>query len=958
VPYTAYIGIVNNSMVYNPVNGLFFVSVPSSAGAPYGNSIVSIDPETGAFGTPIFVGSEPDKLAISSDGTILWVGLDGAAAVRQVNLTTGTAGLQFSLGGNNGVYATPATAIALAALPGSPNSVVVSTGGGYGTPQLAIYDSGVPRGSAVTSYIYSDIYALQVNGTRSEVYAGGSAYDTYTYSSAGLTLKNASTTSATFASNTTDEMQIAGGQLYTDFGQVYDPESGSLLGSLYLTGTTLASGPTTADTALGKIFVLDTTTNYYAAGFNQIQIFNTSNYASASTTPILVNVPYGTTGSTGYPSVLTRWGTNGLAFRTSAGVYSLRSNLVKDLSAVSTDLGVTIAQSGSLTTGANTTYTATVTNAGPAAATNVGLAAFLPATGVLVSATPSTGSCSTTGVITCDLGGLASGATATVTLVVTQNTPGSVVTTVQVSGSETDPNLANNQATSTVTITGSTFNPAPVLTAISPAAILSGSNATQITVTGTGFAQGATVMLGSTVPAANLASLGWSPITVSNPTPGGGASTPLPLSVYSVITLGVNHILYDPYSRNIMASVGSGSTAVAGNSIVAINPSTATVGTPVAIGSQPTNLALTSDGQILYTILTGSQSIARFNMLTQQPDFTYAIPSQSNFYGGIVPRGIATQPGTENTVAVDLAAFTGNAIYDFNPTTKTAAIRGQASGPYSGSCIQFLDPADMFAFDTDTSGSTFDHYTVTSAGFTYYNYSQYSESTLNGFGCFKFSGGLAFGDSGGVANPSTVPATQLGIFPSPAGPANTYGSLGLAPDTSLQRVFFLAATSTTAYGGTIDGIQAFNQNTYLPTGSTFLNMETIEGNTSYGGVDLIRWGQDGLAALTNGGHIYLLRGAAVVPQLLSTNSAATLTSSSATTIAHGSGNTLLTLTGANWIPGTAVNRNGAYRTTTIVDSTHLTVAIPASDLTTTGSATLTVVNPGAPASSGLTITIN
>jgi hypothetical protein len=91
---------------------------------------------------------------------------------------------------------------------------------------------------------------------------------------------------------------------------------------------------------------------------------------------------------------------------------------------------------------------------------------------------------------------------------------------------------------------------------------------------------------------------------------------------------------------------------------------------------------------------------------------------------------------------------------------------GQASGPYSGSCITFLDAADMLAFDTDTSGATLDHYTVTSAGFTYYDYSQYSESTLNGFGCFKLSGGLAFGNAGGVANPATVPATQIGVFPS------------------------------------------------------------------------------------------------------------------------------------------------------------------------------------------------
>jgi DNA-binding beta-propeller fold protein YncE len=110
------------------------------------------------------------------------------------------------------------------------------------------------------------------------------------------------------------------------------------------------------------------------------------------------------------------------------------------------------------------------------------------------------------------------------------------------------------------------------------------------------------------------------------------------------------------------------------------------VGTPVPIGSQPTNMALTSDGQILYTVLSGSQSVALFNMLTQTPEYTYSVPApQSPF--AVALRSISTQPGTENTIALDLGENTGNAIYDFNPATKTAAIRGQNSGPYTGSCL-------------------------------------------------------------------------------------------------------------------------------------------------------------------------------------------------------------------------------------------------------------------------------
>lgn len=96
----------------------------------------------------------------------------------------------------------------------------------------------------------------------------------------------------------------------------------------------------------------------------------------------------------------------------------------------------------------------------------------------------------------------------------------------------------------------------------------------------------------------------------------------------------------------------------------------------------------------------------------------------------------------------------------------------------------------------------------------------------------------------------------------------------------------------------------------------------------------------------------------MVPRLLNSNAAAALNSSPAQTITHGSGNTLLTLTGSNFVPGVAVTWNGSYRTTTIVDAEHVTVAIPASDVAAAGSASLVAINPGAPASNAVTITIN
>jgi hypothetical protein len=178
------------------------------------------------------------------------------------------------------------------------------------------------------------------------------------------------------------------------------------------------------------------------------------------------------------------------------------------------------------------------------------------------------------------------------------------------------------------------------------------------------------------------------------------------------------------------------------------------------------------------------------------------------------------------------------------------------------------------------------------------------------------------------------------------------------PDTSLGLSFYLTDSNPNLYSGIFDSITAFNNQTFMPNTVLPLPLQTFEGNTSFTGVDVVRWGQDGLAILTSGGNVYLVRGAAIVPQLLSVNSAAVLTASSASSANAGTGNITLTLTGSNFVPGVAVLWNGSYRTTTIIDPTHVTVAIPASDLATAGTLSLTAVNPGAPASSSLGFTIN
>ncbi|MBM4382909.1 MAG: hypothetical protein FJ091_06015 [Deltaproteobacteria bacterium] len=61
---TTVVPLLANDLAWDAVRGVVWASVPGNGGR-HANSIVAIDPTSGAFGTSIFVGSEPTELALS-----------------------------------------------------------------------------------------------------------------------------------------------------------------------------------------------------------------------------------------------------------------------------------------------------------------------------------------------------------------------------------------------------------------------------------------------------------------------------------------------------------------------------------------------------------------------------------------------------------------------------------------------------------------------------------------------------------------------------------------------------------------------------------------------------------------------------------------------------------------------------------------------------------------------------
>jgi uncharacterized repeat protein (TIGR01451 family) len=111
--------------------------------------------------------------------------------------------------------------------------------------------------------------------------------------------------------------------------------------------------------------------------------------------------------------------------------------------------------------GTNLSYRLTVANNGPASATNVNVTDALPSGTTFVSATTTQGACSGTATIICNLGTLTSGANAIVTIVVTPAASGQITNTASASGSEADPDTANNSATTTTVVDAPP--PSPIL---------------------------------------------------------------------------------------------------------------------------------------------------------------------------------------------------------------------------------------------------------------------------------------------------------------------------------------------------------------------------------------------------------------------------------------------------------------------------------------------------------------
>jgi hypothetical protein len=295
----------NSDIVYDAVTQRIYAAVRTNPG-----SVVPINPLDGALGTPIVVGRNPVKLALSADGQFLYVGFEaavgGASEVQRINLTTQAVDLTIPLG--NSQFNGPQFAEDIQVLPGSSTSIAVSLRNFGFSPRhegVAIYDGATRRMTKTPGHTGSNV--IEFSASADTLYGHNNETTEFGFRRLAVTANGVTEIDVETSFNLPElfsgfnaDIRFGGGFIFTTEGRMIDPIARTVLRTFALPspfGNLVVPEP-----ALNRVF--------YQSG-NTIRAFDTGSGTEVGNATVAA--------ATGNPGSLIRWGAKGLAFRTSDG---------------------------------------------------------------------------------------------------------------------------------------------------------------------------------------------------------------------------------------------------------------------------------------------------------------------------------------------------------------------------------------------------------------------------------------------------------------------------------------------------------------------------------------------------------------------------------------------------------------------------------------------------------------
>ena len=272
-------------------------------GPLFANSIVDFDPVTGAMGTPIPVGSNPSEIAISSDGTTAYIGLNGSSSIRRVDLVSRIAGEITDLRFNSDpIYVT-----GLDINPTNSNEVAVCvqslSSSGFGGP--FVYRNGVQVGADPEVYTSTSVFytsGTSLIGIQENVTSGNLYLINVTANSVDIV----QTVSSGFSFNGLNS--LSGENLVTSSGYVFDTSNLAQVGRVSYDQEDMFTAATdSAHNIAWGVF----SSSSHNSDHLRIRALDLSTFAPIDGTTISITTYRG----------IKRWGTNGLVIFGPDGLY-------------------------------------------------------------------------------------------------------------------------------------------------------------------------------------------------------------------------------------------------------------------------------------------------------------------------------------------------------------------------------------------------------------------------------------------------------------------------------------------------------------------------------------------------------------------------------------------------------------------------------------------------------------
>lgn len=308
------------AMAWDASSQLLYVSTADYDSA-YPNSIVAVDPTTGLVVKQQTVESDPLFLSESASDEFLYAAYASATNLTQLSLPGMNPTVTAPLVGANGDTWVPGD---MKAAPQDPHTVAATLIMPGFSPEalggVAVYDDGTPRLNSMPGWtggqtVAADYDTLAWSGSDQLLTAAPSYWDN------GLTgplyQLQVDSSGLSYLGQGPVTIDTNGGYLHSDFGtgliysdggEVIDPNSGTIVGNFG------SSGLVVPDSSLNRVFILGQTASQVGTTTYTIDSFDQTTFNLVSSITL--------SNFSGIPIALARWGTTGLAVLTMGGLGS------------------------------------------------------------------------------------------------------------------------------------------------------------------------------------------------------------------------------------------------------------------------------------------------------------------------------------------------------------------------------------------------------------------------------------------------------------------------------------------------------------------------------------------------------------------------------------------------------------------------------------------------------------